>query len=154
MNPTHLHLILNHTPVLGAAFGLALLVLGLFRNSQELKRTALGVFVVAALLTVPVYLTGEPAEQTVKPFSGASSQSLEQHEDAATVAFISTGLLGAMALSGLLLSRKGRFLPAWFATTTLLVSIAVSGLMVWTAHLGGQIRHSEIRANVTAPDTD
>jgi hypothetical protein len=151
MNPTHLHLILNHTPVFGAVFGLAILAFGLFRNSQELKRVAMGVFVIAALLTIPVYVTGEPAEQGVKSFNGASGQLIEQHEQAATTAFIATGLLGALALTGLLLFRKERLVPVWFVAAMLLASVAVSSAMAWTAHLGGQIRHSEIRASASAP---
>lgn len=30
-------------------------------------------------------------------------------------------------------------------------SLATSGLMVWTANLGGEIRHTEIRADFKAP---
>ena len=62
MNATHLHLMLNHIPVLGTVFGLGLLVFALWRKSEELKKAALGIFLIVALLAVPVYLTGEPAE--------------------------------------------------------------------------------------------
>ena len=37
MNATHLQLMLNHLPVLGSAFGLVLLIFGLWRKSDELK---------------------------------------------------------------------------------------------------------------------
>ena len=37
MNLTHLHLALNHIPVLGTAFGLALLIFGIWQKSNELK---------------------------------------------------------------------------------------------------------------------
>ena len=50
MNPAHLHLMLNHIPVLGTAFGLGLLAFALWRRSDELKKTALGVFVLVALM--------------------------------------------------------------------------------------------------------
>ena len=145
MNPTHLHLMLNHVPVLGTAFGLGLLVFGLGRRSPELKKTALGVFVIVALLTVPVYLTGEPAEDGVKSLPGISKAFIEQHEEAASVAFTGIIVLGAAALTGLLLLQRGKMLPAWFFSLMLAASLIASGLMVWTANLGGQIRHTEIR---------
>jgi len=72
MNLAHLHLVLNHLPVLGTGFGLALLIFGLWRRSDELKKTALGVLVLVALAAVPVYLTGEPAEELVQAVPGVS----------------------------------------------------------------------------------
>jgi hypothetical protein len=38
MSATHFHLILNHIPVLGTAFGLGLLIFGLLRTSDEIKK--------------------------------------------------------------------------------------------------------------------
>ena len=65
MNAPHLHLLLNHIPVLGTAFGLGLLVFALCRKSDELKKAAHGFFLVTALFSVSTYLTGEPAEEVV-----------------------------------------------------------------------------------------
>jgi asparagine N-glycosylation enzyme membrane subunit Stt3 len=60
MNWAHIHLSLNHLPVVGTFFGVLLLLLALLRKSEELKRVSLGVFVLTALLALPVYFTGEP----------------------------------------------------------------------------------------------
>jgi len=147
MNLTHLHLMLNHLPVLGTPFGLGLLVFGLWRKSEELKKTALGVFVVFTLLAAPAYLTGEPAEDAVKHLLGASNSAIEQHQEIAGVAFAASGALGVVALSGLLLFSRGKLVPAWFVSLVLAASLIVTGLMAWTANVGGQIRHTEIRAN-------
>ena len=149
MNATHLHLILNHLPVLGTAFGLGLLLFGLWRRSSELKKTALGVFVIVALAAVPVYLTGEPAEDGVESLPGVSKPVIEQHEKAAGVALTGVVVLGVAALGGLICFRRGRLLPAWFSVSLLATSMIVSGLMAWTANLGGQVRHTEIRANAS-----
>ncbi len=151
MNPTHLHLLLNHSPVLGTIFGLSLLLLGLAQKSAAVKQAALGTFVVVALLSVPVYLTGEPAEAGVKGLPGVSDQLMEQHEQAATVAFIGVLVLGVTALVGLSLFRRGKLVPAWLSSALLAAGLIVSGLMAWTANLGGQIRHSEIRGQATPP---
>lgn len=150
MNLTHLHLALNHIPVLGTAFGLALLIFGLWRKSNELKKTALCTFVVIALMAVPAYLTGEPAEDGVEGLPGVSEAIIEQHEEAANVAFASVGALGVIALLGLLALRHGRSVPPWFAGLMVIASLTVSGLMGWTANIGGQIRHTEIRVGTAS----
>jgi hypothetical protein len=151
MNATHLHLLLNHIPVLGTIFGLGLLTFALWRRSDELKKTALGVVVIVALLAIPAYLTGEPAEAAVKSLPGVSKPIIEQHEQAATVAFTGVLALGAAGLAGLLLFRRGKLVSAWFGSVMLAASLIVSGLMAWTANMGGQVRHTEIRSNATAP---
>jgi hypothetical protein len=89
MNWAHVHLLLNHVPVIGVAFGFFLLLLGVVRKSDELKRASLVVFVVVGALAVPTYLTGEPAEKIVRDLPGVSRALIEQHEDAAMFALIS-----------------------------------------------------------------
>ena len=144
MNPAHLHLILNHIPVLGTAFGMALIAWALVRKSDELKRVSLGVFVIIALLAIPAYLTGEPAEEIVEHLPGVNEASIEEHEDAAKFAFAGVLLLGAAALGGLIVFRRGKPTPAWAAVVALALSIVVFAMMVRTANLGGLIRHPEI----------
>jgi len=60
-------------------------------------------------------------------------------------------VLGVAALGGLILFRRGRALPVWFSVSLLVAALIVSGLMAWVANLGGQIRHSEIRADNSPP---
>jgi hypothetical protein len=145
MNASHWHLVLNHIPVLGTAFGLGLLAFALWRRSEELKRAAFGALVVVALLAVPAYLTGEPAEGTVKGLPGVSNNYIESHEDAATIAFVGVLVVGACALGGLVFSRRGKAVPGWLGYSILAAVVIVGGLMAWTANLGGQVRHTEIR---------
>ena len=153
MNAAHLHLIVNHAPVLGVVFGLGLLVFALLKRSQELKRAALGVFVIIALLALPAYLTGEPAEGLITSLPGVSKTVIEQHEEAGTVAFIGILILGVGALAGLILFRKGKNVPTWYGAVILVAALVVSGLMAWAANLGGHVRHPEIRAGPSAPVT-
>lgn len=68
----HLHLLLNHVPVIGTLLGLLLLLVAFGRKSEELKKVTLGLFVLIALVTVPVYLTGEPAEEMIENIPGIS----------------------------------------------------------------------------------
>ncbi len=146
MNWAHVHLILNHVPVLGTVFGLTLLGWAILRRNDAVQRVALATFVAVALLALPVYLTGEPAEAVVEHAAGVSESVIEAHEEAAVVALIGVELLGLIAAGGLYLSRRGRAPSVAAPRTALLLSIVVAGLMAWTANLGGQIRHVETRA--------
>ncbi|MBI4328057.1 MAG: hypothetical protein HY674_22730, partial [Chloroflexi bacterium] len=105
-----------------------------------------GMFVVIAVLAIPAYLTGQPAEEAVKGLPGVSNTLLEQHAEVAQMAFIGLVILGVAALAGLVLFRRGRSIPWWFAMVASVLALLAGGLMAWTANLGGQVRHSEIRS--------
>lgn len=155
MDPVHAHLILNHIPVVGLGAALLLLLYAIARKSDEMKKAALAGFVLLALVAIPVFLTGKAAEDPAEHLPGVFESFIEQHEEAATAALIAIEVLGAVSLAGLVLTRRSKALPKWFATILLFASLGVAGVMTWTANLGGQIRHTEIRtgaSNAGAPD--
>jgi hypothetical protein len=147
MNPVHMHLLLNHLPVVGTLGAVAILAYGLLRRSAEVTRLSLGLLVVLALLGAAVYLTGEPAEELVERLPGISEGIMEKHEEAALIATALLGAVGLLALGGLLaFRRRPAGVPRGFALLALVLAIAPAVAMGYTANLGGQIRHSEIRA--------
>ncbi len=146
MNSAHLHLMLNHFPVVGLVFTLALLGWGALRKNPSLTKAGFAALVVVAMLAVPAFLTGEPAEKIAEPLPGVSHPIIEQHEDVAKAAFIVTLVAGVAALLGLWLTR-GRAVAAWCASSVLLVALVAAGLMAWAANLGGKVRHTEIRGS-------
>ena len=146
MNWAHLHLLLNHVPVLGTIFGLALLAWAVTRRNEVEQRVALGVFLAVALLALPAYFTGEPAEEVVENIAGVSKSVIHAHQNAALLSLIGVELLGLVALIGLYAARGSQALSAKVARTVLLLSLVTAGLMARTAMLGGQIRHLEIQA--------
>jgi hypothetical protein len=150
MNWAHVHLALNHLPVFGTMFGLLLLAFAFLRRSDELKRFSLGVFVIVALLTIPVYLTGEPAEELIETSAGVSEALIEQHENAAQLSLVFMEMTGAVALLGLFLALRSLKWARQSITATLLLAAVTVGLMARTANLGGEIRHPEIRATTLA----
>lgn len=145
MDLVHLHLLLNHVPVIGIVFTSLLLALAFLRNSTELGKTSLGLLGLLAAVAIVVYLTGEPTEELVERLPGFSEAAMERHEDVALVATIAMTVVGLLALAALALFRH-RTLPRWISGVALLASLAVTGVMGYTANLGGQIRHSEIRS--------
>lgn len=150
MNGAHLHLLVNHVPVLGLFFGLALLLVALWRRSSELTRTSLVVFALTAVASIVVYLTGEPAEDGVEGLAGVTKALIGRHESAALAATIGVGILGGFSLVGLAGFRRLAVVPRWFTSSALVLAFVTTGMMGWTANLGGQIRHTEIRAGAPA----
>lgn len=147
MNYAHLHLMLNHIPVIGTGIVVLLLIIAIFRKSRELLAVSMIVMVLVALATIPAYLTGEPAEELVEDSPGVSEQLIEQHEDMAEKAFIFVEVTGGLALITLLGLRYNERYGKRLAVLTLMTLIISSGTIAWTANLGGQIRHNEIRSD-------
>lgn len=147
MNPVtaaHIHLALGHVPILAILFGFGWLAFGAGRRNRDIQRAALVMFVLAAILAVPLYLTGGPASGVLKGLPGFSDRVLEQHQAAAGVTLAGCIVLGLMALAGLILFRD-RVVVGWYGVLLLAGALVAGTLVIWTANLGGQIRHSEIR---------
>jgi hypothetical protein len=146
MDLTYLHLILNHIPVIGIIIGFLIVAWAALRGYDHVKNTGLVVLVLTALVAIPVYLTGEPAEEVVEHLPGVSEQIIELHEDAALYSLILAIVSGAIALLALIAKR---FMAAKIGLVAvyacLLVSFIAAASMAYTANLGGQIRHTEIR---------
>ena len=155
-NPAHWHLLLNHIPVVGSAFAFGLLGWAIFRRSEELRRAGFGAAVLVAVLTVPVYLTGEPAFEGVMEILEATPVDedpfVKAHQDAAGIAFTAAALAGVAALWGLIRSRGGKPLSGRIVVAVLVLTAVTVGLMGRAANLGGTIRHTEIRGEAVPPE--
>lgn len=145
MSLVHLHLLLNHIPVVGILFAVIAFTTALIFRETVSIRFALVFIVALALVTGAVYLTGEPAEEVVEELVGVSESAMEAHEDAAKTATVAMSILGAFSLVALLAFRNRR-VPRWIGAAGLAGTLIVSALLGWTANIGGQIRHSEIRS--------
>ena len=146
MNWAHIHLILNHIPVLGFIAGSFVLLIGLFARHATTIRAAWLFFVVSGVFAIPVYFTGEPAEAIIERLVRSGESFIEKHEQSGLYAVIAAGILGALSLGALVLWRKAREIPVASPVTILVAAVGVSGLMGWTANLGGKIRHTELRS--------
>jgi uncharacterized membrane protein len=146
MNAAHLHLVTTHLPVVGTVFGFCLLLWSFVRRNEELKDISLAVFVLAAIMAVPAYFSGRPADAFIKGTPGLLPALIERHAEVALLAFVGMSVLGVASLAGLIVFRSPRIYPRWFLALALLLALAVVGLMGWTSNLGAQVRHAEIRA--------
>jgi len=149
MNATHFHLLLNHFPIIGTLIGTIILVYGFI--TKELKIKILSAYVIAAmaLVAVPVYLTGEPAEETVEHISGISETSIELHEEAAEFAIVMMSITGFLALISIVVSKIKPALILRVCYVLLLFSTISFAAMARVGYLGGKIRHTELNDNIT-----
>ena len=151
MTPAHMHLMFNHFPLIGSLLGLLLFAIARWRKSRDMEIAALILFVVAALFAIPTYLTGEPAEGIVEGLPTFSETALSPHENAAKLALIAAIVLGLVAAYGLWLERAKERLSNAMAAVVLVAGLIVAGLMGYTALLGGQVAHPELRTEFVAP---
>jgi hypothetical protein len=152
MNTAHLHLMLNHLPVLGAPMLLALLAYGLGRRLPEVTRVALWCTAALGVIAVAVYLTGEPAEELVESLPTFDHDMVERPEAVAigtTAVLVVTAALAALALWA---ARRGGRLAATATRLVLAGLLAGSVAVAATAWTGGPIGHPELRAGVPAAE--
>lgn len=150
MNATHFHLLLNHFPVIGTLIGSALLFWGILKKQSIIKSSAAVILALICIIAIPVYLTGEPAEETIEKLPGVSETMIELHEDAATIAIWLMGLTGLTALLALFYYWKKKRGENLVFLIAFIISVVCFASMARTGYYGGQIRHSEIRdGNIT-----
>jgi hypothetical protein len=146
----HLHLMINHIPVVGLLFGVALLAVGMKKNSTDLNLAALCTFLFISVVALAVFFTGDPAEDVLKKVAGINEKELEKfiapHEEAGLVFLITMIVAGIISAFGIFKFSKTKVLNPTLLKALLAVSIIALLLAGRTAQLGGQIRHSEVRA--------
>jgi hypothetical protein len=144
MNLTHVHLLLNHFPVIGTMIGIALLVVALIGKSEDLERASLVIFLGIALITIPTYQSGNAAQHAIKNIPGVSADLMQAHNDAALLAFLFMEITGAVAWFGLWQYRRTSRMGRGTLALVMVLSLITLGLMSNAANIGGLIRHPEI----------
>jgi uncharacterized membrane protein len=144
VNLAHLHLLLNHFPIIGTIVGFGLLLISFVEKNADLKRAALIIFAVMALLSLPTFFSGVGAQGAIQRLPGVSDTLIDRHEGAAILGLFFMEMTGALALAGLWQSHKISGPTRGNVTTVLLFSLITVGLMARVGTTGGDIRHPEI----------
>lgn len=147
MNSVQMHLALTHVPVILSLAGLGMLIVALIMKNTTLTKASYVVILIAGIATLPVFFSGEGSEEAVENLPGVSEAMIGQHEAVALWAMIAIAAAGLVALMALF-SFKWMAPARIFKVLVLVLAITSCGLMAQTAHLGGQIRHTEIRNGV------
>jgi hypothetical protein len=152
MNGAYWHIATNHIPVIAIPFIFFLLLGGVLRNSRDIIKAAYVASVVVALITIFVWKTGGPAARVLKGNPAVARADIREHSKAADFGLWSCEIVGALALIGLWLERKENRSRRW-PVGVLVVALWSSSVLLRVAHLGGLVRHSEIRGAPSAAVT-
>lgn len=152
MNQAHLHLIVNHVPIMGSLFAAVLLGAGVLKHSLDLTRAGLIAVLAAGLLCLPAQLTGEGAAAIAQNLPRVSRALISNHAEAAELGFWVLECAAALALFGLLLLKNESPKARLLSLLALTAAVLSFGLLARAGNLGGQIRHTEIREGFGTPD--
>jgi hypothetical protein len=164
MDIAYLHIVTNHIPIIGIPFALFILLLGIWRKSDELKAVGLLSFAVLGIATLGVFLLGQGGEDFVEELTGVSHDAIEDHEQMGLISLVAVSITAVLSLFGLifykgfaLLKRRKSekylngevdqnakpYFPSWLTFAVLFLALASAGILGYTGKLGGKIRHTE-----------
>lgn len=154
MNDAHLHMVVNHFPIIGIILGFGVLIAGIVFKNDSVKNTAYCLFIVGAIFAAVSMATGEGAEEMVEDMPSVGKKVIHEHEEMAEKLAIVLYLLGVVSIAGLIANIKKHSQAK--LVSFLALTIAAVGIFLGkeTGTTGGEVRHTEIRANaVTNSDT-
>jgi uncharacterized membrane protein len=154
INYSHLHLLLNHFPIVGSILGCALFLISFFGKNDNLRRSSLIVFAAISLLTIPTFLTGVPAGLMIAKEPGVSDALVQRHEGAAMLSLWFMEATGALALIGLWQAHRKPRPARWNVIAVMVLSLVTVGLLARTGNTGGDIRHPELSGSQGAALTE
>jgi uncharacterized membrane protein len=144
MDWAHIHLLLNHFPIILVVVGAAATVLGILWPRRSTWMYAATSLTLAGIMVVPTYFTGEPAERALNRPWYVERGAIHGHESSA---LISALIVGGVALIALFAWRRMvRYpreiaLPRSLRGALLIGSLLASAHIFYTSLLGGRIVH-------------
>ncbi|WP_309608713.1 hypothetical protein [Flavobacterium sp.] len=144
MNDAHLHLLINHFPIIGCVFGLGILIFGIILKNKTLQNTAYILFIIVMFTGKASMFTGENAEDIVEEL-GISKDLIHEHEEHAETFMNIVYALGVVSIISLFANIKNHPKSNLIAFLTLILAVVALVLSKSVGTSGGEIRHTEIR---------
>jgi uncharacterized membrane protein len=145
MNDAHLHMIVNHFPIIGTIFGLVILIAGLFLRNNSVKNTAYILFIICAIFSFASMYTGEGAEEIVEDMPTIGHQIVHEHEELAEKFALVMYITGFFSLISIIANFKNHKFAKLLSFITLTLGLVGTILSKSVGTSGGEIRHTEIR---------
>ena len=152
-NVAHLHIAINHIPVILIPTALVILAVGVWRRSEAVFRTGIVVAWAGVAFGLATYFTGDAAADLVMAVEKAQEKTLDPivgEHDASAGWALGSGVL--VAVAGVWAWRR-KGLGRGVTVPLLVLTALSSAILGRTALLGGRIRHPEARAGFVAPAT-
>ena len=147
MNIAHIHIVINHLPIVGYFFSIFLITTSLYFRSQEgVIISAVLVMVISALGALAAYFSGSPSIKQIAGLPGVGHKYINIHYTRAKIAVLFSCLSGLTAITcGIIIIRTDAPVPAYCYALMMISSLITSFAMVFTGNAGGKIRHQEVR---------
>ena len=149
MNDAHLHMVVNHFPIIGTIFGLGILIIGIVLKNKSVKTVAYVLFIIAALFGAFSMGTGEGAEELVEDMPSVGKQIIHEHEELAETLALLLYIIGAFSILSLYFSIKKIVFEKYTSILLVILALVAVFFAKQVGTSGGEIRHTEIRANAT-----
>jgi len=150
MSATHLHLLINHLPVMGGPIAIVLLAWALIARSRDLTRAGLILVVICGIGGYVTKESGERAHHQLRSLPWFDNDLFREHDEAADWGFATLALAGAAAAVALFRMRGDRAARVETGVVLGLTLIAFAATAK-TALAGGKIRHEEVRPGFVFP---
>lgn len=151
LTPAHIHLALNHIPIIGIAVASFPILIGILAQCRITIATGLLATILCAAAMPTIMESGSKASHALKegtllpPLDEAGKIALHMHSsraDKTTPVIYASAILAVLALLALIKFPKA---ATWLAAAVLLGNGASILLAIWAADAGGRIRHIEFR---------
>ena len=144
---SHLHILVSVFPSFGLVFVLGFYFAGLLADNNGIKRTCLVLIFILALLSVPIYLSGDGSMAALSGNPRFSKDMMNTHYDWGIAALVALVVTGIAALVALLLSGR----PSDNAHH-LVLGLAIITLGLQIAADGWELVHRELQSTTVIPD--
>ena len=153
MNDAHLHLVVNHFPIIGSILGLGVLIAGMFLKNNSVKNTGFFLLIIAAIFAFASMATGDGAEEMVEDMPSIGKQIIHEHEELAEKFALVIYATGIFSVFSLFTSYKKNKFEKIGPYITVIFALIAALLATYVGNSGGEIRHTEIRENNTTSDS-
>ena len=147
MNDAHLHLLINHFPIVGTVFGFGTLLVGIILKNKSVQNTSYIMFLICMIIAKVSMFTGEKAEDIVENL-GISKNLIHEHEEQAETYMKLMYALAGISILALIANLKNHSKANLFAFLILILAVVTIVLSKSVGTSGGEIRHTEIHQNI------
>jgi uncharacterized membrane protein len=146
MNWAHLHIIINHIPIIGVPIVLIFLIVGLWMRNTGVIKAALVGFALLGAISVFVAASGLAGQRLILAEIEGISQMVYNHKIAGIISAVMMVILGVWSGLGaavLRTSPEAKYRKL-YPMGALILAVVTSGVLFWTASRGVMINHPEV----------
>lgn len=153
MNDAHLHMVVNHFPIIGTILGIGILISSIVLKNKSVQNVAYVILIISTIFGAMSMDTGEGAEEIAENLPDVTHQIIHEHEEVAENLILLLYAMGLNSILGLYFNFKNNQRARFISFLVLIIGVISIYFAVRTGTTGGEIRHTEIR-NENLPKSD